>query len=237
MKKIILLIFSALLWIVWWTITILITLISLPIILFIPKKFYNIFAKILSKIFMYSALIFPRIKNNKINKLPFPVIFVSNHVSFFDLFISGSVLPGYPRGLELKKFFSLPVYGWLITIFGNIPIELHNYISVKNAFKKLSNILINKERSVMIMPEGKRTSDGKIDTFGNGAFHLSKKTGVPIVPVVYKGLFRINNRNSIIIKPGKFDVIIFNPVYPDKFKTENELKEYVRNLMIKKLNL
>ena len=58
------------------------------------------------------------------------------------------------------------------------------------------------------MPEGHRTKNGKINTFRSGAFYLSRISGVPVVPVLYKGLYERNNRNSLMINPGSFEVII-----------------------------
>jgi 1-acyl-sn-glycerol-3-phosphate acyltransferase len=226
---------SLFIWGIWWSIAIIIIIISLILTLLFPKKMHDPIGKMICVILVYSAFIFPRIKGVKTVSLPFPAIFVSNHVSIFDLFISGAVFPGYPRGLELKKFFSLPVYGWLITRFGNIPIDPGHIKSVKESFNKLSNILVNKERNIIIMPEGKRTTTGKVDAFKPGAFLLSMKTKTPIVPVVFKGLFDINNKTSILIKPGFFDVIFLEPVFPENFNDEYQMSDYVRNLIVEKL--
>ena len=154
----------------------------------------------------------------------------------FDLFISGKVLPGNPRGFELKEHFSKPIYGWFITHFDQIPIDIGNRKSIRESFEKAKNILINKIRNILLMPEGTRTKNGEIRAFKSGAFYLSKKSGIPIVPVLYKGLYNRNNRNSLLIIPGTFDVIIMPPVYPDKFSSDDQMAKYVRDLMVKKLN-
>ena len=234
-KKLFLYISSLILWLIWWTIAIVIITLVVIVSVFLPKKSYNILAKILCQIFTYCVFIFPKHKGIKPKELQYPVIYVANHVSFFDLFISNSVLSGNPRGLELKEHFSKPVYGWFITRFGQIPIDIGNRSSIRESFTDAANILKDKVRNIFIMPEGSRTKNGKIGVFKSGAFYLSRKSGVPIVPVVYKGLYNINNRNSIIITPGTFDVIIMNPVYPDKFSTDDEMGKYVRDLMSKKL--
>lgn len=222
-------------WFYWGFNAVLIVLFCLLLSLFLPKKAFNPIMNILSRIFLFNAFIFPKISGYDPKKLPFPVIFTPNHVSFFDLFISGAVLPGYPRGLQLKKFFSIPIYGWLISRFGMIPIETGKITSIKKSFNKVIDILNNKERNFLIMPEGERTVTGKVGNFKSGAFLISKKTGVPVVPVVYKGLFEINNKVTKIIKPGSFDVIFLKPVYPDKFDNEDVMAGYVRNQIIKKL--
>ena len=184
---------------------------------------------------MYSAFLFPIIKGYDIKKIPYPVIFVANHVSFFDLFISGSVLPGNPRGIELYSHFYTPIYGWFITRFGQISIELGNKASLRKAILTAIDILKNSERNIYVAPEGTRTKDGKIGEFRNGAFYLAMKSGRPIIPVVYKNLYEKNNKNSFSIKPGFFDVIFMNPVYPKDFASEKEMKNFIKDQMDKEL--
>lgn len=236
MKKIFLYPLSLLIWIFWWTNAIISMSLLFIITIFVPKKAYNPLVKIVCIILTYSAFIFPRHKGLKPEEIPFPVIYVANHVTFFDLFISGSILPGHPRGLELKSHFSKPIYGWFITKFGQIPIEIGSRASLRNSLVEAIERLKSKERSLFIMPEGQRTKDGKIGFFKSGAFYFSRKSGIPIVPVIYKDLYKLKNRNAyILIKPGFFDVIMMAPVYPDKFKTNNEMAKHIKQLMIKEL--
>jgi 1-acyl-sn-glycerol-3-phosphate acyltransferase len=234
-KKLFFLIFSLFLWVFFWiSATITITLLII-ISIFIPKSKYNPPVKLACRIMMYSVFLFPKLKGVSQKEIPYPVIYVANHVSFFDLFISGSVLPGYPRGLELKKHFSKPVYGWFITRFGEIPIDPSNRGSIKISFNEAHKILKKKVRSILVMPEGRRTRSGKIEQFRSGAFYLSRLSGVPIVPVVYKGLYERVNANNIIIKPGRFDVILMEPVYPDKFDSDEKMAEHIKRKMVEKL--
>ena len=48
--------------------------------------------------------------------------FVSNHVNLFDPFVLYSAIPQFFRGLELESHFRIPVYGWLMKRFGNVPV-------------------------------------------------------------------------------------------------------------------
>jgi len=167
--------------------------------------------------------------------MPYPVIYAANHVSFFDLFISGAVLPGDPRGLESVEHFKKPFYGWFLKRFDEIPIDLGNRKSIINSFTRIIEVLTNKERNILIMPEGHRTHDGKVGDFKTGAFYLSRKSNIPVVPVVYKGLFERANK-SIYLKPGKFDVIILPPVYPQNFSTDDDMAIHVNSLINEELN-
>ncbi len=168
-------------------------------------------------------------------ELAYPVIYVANHVSFFDLFICGTILPGYPRGIELKEHFDKPIYGWFIKRFGQIPIDLKNRGSIKHSLEEAAKILNNKVRNILIMPEGSRTRNGKIGAFKYGAFFLSRKTNIPIVPVVFKNLYKKNNPTSLLINPGKVYVKLLSSVYPDRFESEEEMSNYIREIMIKEL--
>ena len=235
MKKLLLLILSLILWFVFWLSAFFSVTILIAVSLVVPKKFYNPLVKLACMIMMYSTFIFPRHKGVKPEDVPYPVIYVANHVSFFDLFISGTVLPGYPRGIEIKDHFSTPIYGWFISRFGEIPIDPSSRTSIKNSFVEVENILKNKIRSILFMPEGHRTRSGKIENFRYGAFYLSRTSGFPIVPVVYRKLFERNNALSLLIKPGAFEVIIMDPVNPAGFESDEAMSDHIRNLMIKKL--
>ncbi len=137
-------------WVLWWSLKTILILLLILISLILPKKYWDFFVKIYCNILIYFAFIIPRIKGFDINKLPFPVIFIANHVSFFDLFISGAILPGYPRGFELKSHFKLPVYGWFISRFGQIPTELGKISALKRSFLEAFEILKDKKRNIYI---------------------------------------------------------------------------------------
>ena len=49
-------------------------------------------------------------------------IFICNHVNIFDPFVIYSAIPQFLRGFELESHFKIPVYGWLMGRFGNIPV-------------------------------------------------------------------------------------------------------------------
>src|SRR5262249_517307 len=48
--------------------------------------------------------------------------FISNHVIFFDPFFFYCPIPHFVRGWELESLFKIPVYGWLMKRFGNVPV-------------------------------------------------------------------------------------------------------------------
>lgn len=234
-KKIFVFIISIVLWIYWWIIAVFVLSFVVLISTFLPKKYYNTLVKITCAVLTYCVFLFPKLQGVKKEDIPYPVIYVANHVSFFDIFICGTVLPGYPRGLELNIHFKTPFYGWFLTKFGQVSVNPGSYKSLKEALNTISDKLIKKERNFLIMPEGHRTKNGSIEKFNTGAFNLSRKTGVPIVPVVFKNLFNHANKNKKLI-PGIININILNPIYPDKFSTDDKMAEFTRKILINELN-
>ena len=48
--------------------------------------------------------------------------FMINHVNLFDPFVLYATIPQFFRGLELESHFRIPVYGWMMKRFGNVPV-------------------------------------------------------------------------------------------------------------------
>lgn len=226
LKKTFSILLTILLWPIFWITFSLLIIFLLIISTIFPGKDFNKTIKIICTILTYSVLLFPEVSYRKKGNLPYPVIYVANHVSFFDLFIAGSSLPGYPRGLEMQSHFSKPIYGWFISRFGQIPLDTDNMHNIKKTFKTALDILKNKTRNVFIMPEGSRTRTGKLADFKKGAFFLAKASGCPIVPVVVKNLYQHNNAKSLLIRPGKIKIIIAEPIFPADFDSEKKMAEF-----------
>ncbi len=219
-------------WASFWTFAIILIPLFIFISLFVrTEKIKNFMVFCICRVLHLSVLLFPRIKNTGKNTIDFPVIYVANHVSFFDLFIFGSVLPGNPRGFENVKHFKYPVYGWFISHFGQIPIDTTSRKSILHSIRYASEKINNKERSILLMPEGTRTRNGLIGQFHSGAFLLSIETGVPIVPVVFKNLYEHTNAADYFIKPGIIDVVIGAPILPQDFPNKEEMQSYTHNYM------
>lgn len=232
-KKIFLYITSSIIWAYWWTLAIVFISSVIGISFILPKRYHEYLVSFICKTLTYSICLKPQVIY-KCKNLPFPVIFVANHVSFFDLFISGSVLPGNPRGLELSDHFKKPFYGWFLTRFGQIPIKNGDRRSLIESLNKITKILKNKERNILVMPEGHRTRNGKVGEFKTGAFYLARKINIPVVPVVYKGLYE-RAKKGFILKPGKFKVIILEPLYPNQFNSDDEMAKVARDIISKEL--
>jgi len=138
-------------------------------------------------------------------------VFMSNHVSLFDVPVLAACIPVFVRGVEADRQFKWPVYGFAVKRFGNIPIDrssVHASISsIRRAVRKL-----REGTSIVIMPEGHRTLDGRMRPFKKLPFHLVRESGCDLVPVGLSGLFQLKAKQSWLIRPTRIKVKFGNPV-------------------------
>ena len=114
-----------------------------------------------------------------------PYVVVSNHESFVDILLI-SHLPWEMKWLSKAELFRIPVLGWLMWLAGDIPIKRGFGPSAIEAIARCRAALANRV-SVMIFPEGTRSSTADLLPFKDGAFRLAIDAGVPILPLVVHG--------------------------------------------------
>lgn len=138
-------------------------------------------------------------------------IFLANHVNILDGFLLYGHLPWVFRGLELAGHFSWPVYGLFTRLFGNIPVDPASPATTARGLRRAA-LLLRSGISILVLPEGHRTRDGRLGEFGRGAFRLAVQSGVPVVPVVMAGTFRVMRTGTWRITPGAVRVIVGEPL-------------------------
>ncbi len=114
-----------------------------------------------------------------------PYVAVANHESFADIFLL-SHLPWEMKWLSKEAVFRIPLMGWLMRMAGDIAVRRGDARSRAEALDACRDRL-SKGVSVMIMPEGTRSSTGELQPFHDGAFRLAVETGCPILPIAVAG--------------------------------------------------
>ena len=109
-----------------------------------------------------------------------PYIFAGNHQSQFDIFALDGFLMVDFRWMAKKELFRIPIVGAAMRLAGSIPIDRsHGRKAMKSLAEAATRIASG--TSVVIFPEGTRTSDGRLQPFKSGAMYLAIKSGVDIV--------------------------------------------------------
>jgi 1-acyl-sn-glycerol-3-phosphate acyltransferase len=163
-------------------------------------------------------------------------IYMANHQSNFDIPALLGKLPVQFRWLAKAELFRIPIFGRAMRGCEYISIDRSNR---KMAFKSLvmAAQIIRNGTSVMIFPEGTRTSDGHLKDFKKGGFVLSVDAGVPIVPIIIYGTWSIMPKTRLRIDAAPIKIEICDPIETGGFtrKTKDDLIEKVRNVMIRQL--
>lgn len=156
-------------------------------------------------------------------------LFMCNHSSLFDIPLLEAYIPTFVRGVEARRQFKWPVYGWVIKRLGNIPIDRKNiHASIKSM--KTTEQTLKGGLSIVILPEGHRTLDGNLGEFKRLPFHLAKQAEVPIIPIGISGLFHLKRKGSWLIQPRPVSIKFGEPVDTDKIQTlsTEELRDEIR---------
>jgi len=162
-----------------------------------------------------------------------PFLIMGNHASMFDVFAIPAVIPMFSVGVEASYHFAMPLWGWLIKRWGNIPIERTN-LSKAKASLELANQVIRSGVSIIILPEGHRTLTGELGEFKKGPFHLALAAQADILPFVIQGLFHYNRKGSRILRPTTANVKFGQPLPYTSFQdcSVEMLRQRVREVML-----
>lgn len=139
-------------------------------------------------------------------------IFISNHVNIFDPFVAYSAIPQFFRGFELESHFKIPIYGWMMGRFGNIPVPDVPSRESLEIMTQRSKKALDSGISLIAFAEGSRTRDGHVQPFKKGIFNLAHKFGIPIVPVSIVGAYQFFQTGNWMLFPGKITVYLHDTI-------------------------
>jgi 1-acyl-sn-glycerol-3-phosphate acyltransferase len=161
-----------------------------------------------------------------------PAIYMPNHVSHFDVFAILGYLNVQFRWIVKKELFSIPLLGLAMRRAGYILIDRGNH---ENAIRSmdLAAEKIRAGTSILIFPEGTRSSDGILQyPLKKGGFHLAIQAGVPIIPITVQGSREILPKNGIRVKPGKIIITIGKGIHPDSHNVNSLMEEVYKSIKL-----
>ncbi len=158
------------------------------------------------------------------------VLYLTNHLSHFDVLALVRALPGQYRMVAKKELFAIPVFGWAIWLAGFIRIDRSDR---QKAFESLDRAALKLRRgtSVLVFAEGTRSPDGTLQPLKKGAFVLALRSGCPIVPVSISGSRWVLPRGTLRARRGAIDVVIGDPIDASLYgdETRDQLMARVRD--------
>lgn len=158
-------------------------------------------------------------------------LIVSNHQSYFDIFILLACLNLNFKFIAKASLFKIPFLGWSMKRLGYIPIDRKNLKSaLKTIYSVNSKLKMNKSWSVLIFPEGTRSNDGKLSDFKKGGLNKMLANSDNILPVAISGTHNVLKKGSVTIYPKnniKLTILNSIAVNNEKIKIDDE---FIRNI-------
>ncbi len=141
-------------------------------------------------------------------------VVMGNHVSFLDIFLFAAVFPMPVIAVEKRENFRLPVYGWLVRRWGNVPINREDREEAVKALDEARTRLQASDCSLVVMPEGTRTKTGDMGPFKRGGFHLAVQAGFEILPFSFRGAYDVHPTGTWRFRPGTVELALHPPIDP-----------------------
>jgi len=129
-------------------------------------------------------------------------IIASNHRSFFDPFVIGTMSRRPIYYVAKSELFRNPVLAWFISALGGFPVERGT--GDRDAIHTAKELLARGEL-VLIFPEGTRTRPGPLAKPKRGVGRLALESGAPVIPVAIIGTEDV--RNGILLRRHRVRVI------------------------------
>jgi len=142
-----------------------------------------------------------------------PFVIVANHESFVDILLIAH-MPFEMKWLTKKELFKIPVVGWLLKLAGDVPLTRGEKASANTAMTQCQ-VWLDRKVSVMIFPEGTRSTTGEMGRFKDGAFRLAIEAGVPILPLAVNGAYTALVKGDWRFGVSRAEVRVLEPIPTD----------------------
>lgn len=160
-----------------------------------------------------------------------PYVVVANHESFVDILLI-SHLPTEMKWMSKLEIIKIPFLGWMMRMVRDIPLDRNDKTSGADALEQCADRLATNV-SVMIFPEGRRSTTGELNKFKPGAFKLAIETGHPILPMAVYGTRDCLRSKDWRMGRATAEVRVLEPIDTAGLSRDDlpELRDRVRDLI------
>jgi 1-acyl-sn-glycerol-3-phosphate acyltransferase len=112
-------------------------------------------------------------------------VMVANHQSLLDIFVLFR-LSCHFKWVSKAENFRIPIIGWNMRLNEYIALKRGDSDSISTMLRACREAL-RAGNSIMMFPEGTRSTTGKLRNFKPGAFELAKDAHRPLLPIIVRG--------------------------------------------------
>lgn len=146
-----------------------------------------------------------------------PVILASNHASLADPPLIGGSVPRAVCFLARDTLFRIPVLGWYIRKLNAVPV---NREGGGGAGLKAILDRLQAGSAILLFPEGTRSADGRLRPARSGIGLTVIKSDAPVIPIRLHGTFEAWGRHRRFPGPGRFRVVVGQPLRFEALRAE-----------------
>lgn len=203
-----------------------------------PEVFYR-YARSWSRMLLRLSSVHVKVEGAERIQAGSRYVYAANHSSLFDIPILLAHIPDNVRIMYKAELGKVPVWGWALRMSPFIAVD-------RNRSRQASGVLENvvesmkSGASVMIFPEGTRSSDGTLGPFRRGAVSIAVRSNTPILPVTICGSEKILPARSKRINGGNVKIVVEAPIQVsavDGPEGEKELVSKLRAVIEHRVNL
>jgi 1-acyl-sn-glycerol-3-phosphate acyltransferase len=159
-------------------------------------------------------------------------VMVANHLSLLDILVLFRLFRHFKWVSKIENF-RVPCIGWNMSLNRYIKLRRGDRASVVKMLKACRQTLAE-GNSIMMFPEGTRSSTGRMRAFKPGAFELARDCQRPILPIVIQGTSNALPKRGFVLQgrhPITVTVLDELPAASFRDATVEELTQRVRRII------
>ena len=136
-------------------------------------------------------------------------VFAANHQSIYDIPILFANIPFQLRIIAKESLGRIPFMGWHLRRTGHVLVDRSRPGA---GVVRMMQRLVRDGHSLIVFPEGTRSTDGTVGRFKGGPFVVALQAGLPVVPISIIGSRHVMFRGELMVRPGRVRVIVHEPI-------------------------
>jgi len=173
------------------------------------KAFRYCISRFMNSVLYSNPFLHKKVINKFNENFEKPAIIIANHSSFIDILAMGMLSPKIIF-LVNDWVYNSPIFGGTVRKAGFYPVSEGLEGGVEHLRQKVSE-----GYSLMIFPEGTRSTSNQINRFHKGAFYLAEEFNLDILPVLIHGASEAIPKGDFVIHHSHVTLSILERITPD----------------------